>query len=379
MTVKFISALTQRLANVRMPRALAGCIIAVILAGCSSGSPEAPADDDNSDDGYALYFKISLPTASSRASDNSDWGEYSPAETGDEFENRIYTETIRLHIYSFDDSGNPHFISSVKPTEIVPGTTIEDYVFKVSLTDITYPIYEKGRLRVMMTANCDTGSDISTSGNGLTYSSADLKTKGIPFFGIATIPYPVYGENPVTIELLRACAKIEIEMSAEMLAKGYYIREGSTCGSPEAGVNLSGYVLPDGWETAASTASLTHSGCLRPFTGSTGVAGDFDTQPAENGGLKKIRIYLPELKNGTGNDERYITLNYYNPDVDYPKETSTRLYFRTYTNGGATNSSPIDIIRNHIYRYTIKGVTSNQFDYAVCQWGEAVSGDINFQ
>ena len=379
MTLSPIPAYRPHLPNARLWRALAGWLLAIILTGCSHGAicdePEEPAVKE----GYELYFKLRLAKASRATDDDYHWENFRPSEEGDEFENRIDLNSIRIHIYSVDGT-TPTFIRSVIP-EMTPGDSLEDYVFKINLEDISYPIYER-KLRVMMTANCAM-DDISKSSD-LTYNYKDLPEKGIPFFGVTTIDFPFYGENPVNIDLLRACAKIEIEMSGDLIDEGYYIRPGSSCnGGTNASAKFTeyGYVLPNGWNTASSTGKMLHSGSLREYGTSRSTLDAFSTKDINSNQYSKIWIYLPEVKNGTDRNERYITLNYYNPTgrTNNQRNASVTLYFRNYSEGSSVEGTQYDIVRNHIYRYTIAGIaTTPTILYAVSQWDERISGDINF-
>lgn len=224
--------------------------------------------------------------------------------------------------------------------------------------------------KMMVLANC---TDITLGANStyadvqaLPYDGATSPSQ-IPMWGIQTInntPITVGARNELNdIDLLRAMAKVEVIMAAEG-----YTMENIILNR----YNTKGYCAPglgeSTWADVGATADLATESCVNYNTTATG---EVLTVAGTN---KRIEFYIPECANSTENPlSMYVNIKKGTTDVD-ANLTDANLYFKDYT-----DDAPFNIVRNHIYRYTITAVkTGFDLKLTVAPWTD-VQQSFNYE
>lgn len=224
--------------------------------------------------------------------------------------------------------------------------------------------------KMMVLANC---ADITLGANStyanvqaLAYDGATSPSQ-IPMWGIQTIntPITVGARNELSdIDLLRAMAKVEVIMAAEG-----YTMENIILNR----YNTKGYCAPglggSTWAAVGATADLATEGCTNYYT--TATAENLTVAATDN---KKVVFYIPECENTTATPlSMYVNIKKGTTDVD-ANLTDAKLYFKNYS-----DNAPFNIVRNHIYRYTITAVkTGFDLKLTVAPWTE-VTENFNYE
>ena len=282
-------------------------------------------------------------------------------EIGTGFENRILPESLRIEIYTTDntyigevedliywainDDGTRYQFRGRVPVELLDNAA--------TLTEGTTPNY-----KFMVMANCDRGDKATIA---YEFDDLDPQTGAIPMWGVKQVDISDLLNDRVqelgVISLLRAAAKVEVIVDEAL----------SDCTINEASINYhnrQGYVLPGGWDSAVSTESLDRDGVLRGYR-------SVHTDPhmffeVEEG--RKFVLYLPEYDNTLFADyEAKVSVN-----LDYDSKTlnfPNALQFKTYVNGQPTGATS-NIVRNTIYRFRITKIDTGGLvlNYEVADW-----------
>lgn len=221
-------------------------------------------------------------------------------------------------------------------------------------------------------------------GEKIKVNGKEVEFKAIPMYGVGEVsfaetmkdynPANASMENPLalrgtdgselSIPVLRSMAKIRVKVDQEKL-KDRNVEIQSLSISRHA---TAGYVVPRGWNTTSSVASLTTYSSFNPNT-DLKYREEGCTHTSKDETKKSIRIYLPETLNcnNDGNEESdpiEMTIRYtLDGDGNDVKE------HKFYLTDGAFDSSNTakhwDIFRNTVYDFIIEGV-------------EAASGNLNF-
>lgn len=318
--------------------AFAALLSLLLLASCSRNDEVAVAEGEEGKVYVTLTLSINGEEVGSRATWNS---EQDTDEEGVGWENKI--DDLQILIYD----ANNNYVGKVEDLiQLLDGRYSGTLSSDAEWTGNT-------NYKIMAFANCpsiDNPSNIST----LDYTRANVSY--IPMWGVTTTTFdltPGESDDIGSIDLLRAMAKVEVFMDAE----GYTIDKISVDKS-----NTQGYCLPKGYDSVSETEQLDMEGTdpasFHPFT-------TFENPPIKKEQDGKYYIYLPEYKNTeTSAAKIQVTVN---------RETY-ELEFKNYENGTPTGA-PYDIVRNHIYRYTITGVNDGEltFEYRVLLWDEVES------
>ena len=331
--------------------------MAFALVGCNTifEHGDCPMMDEPHDVNFVLA--IDSPTAT-RAS----WDDAAATdELGVGFENRIMASSLRVSIYTADNL----YIGDVEGLEYWPITedgsryqfhgTVPLALLEHASTLATGVAPE---YKFMVYANCAEGD-----GATITYGFDDLDmTSGaIPMWGVKQVDISNLLDRRVqelgTISLLRAAAKVEVLVDEAL----------TDCTIDGASINYhnrSGYVLPEGWDSATATTSLDRDGVIREYR-------QVHTTPhalteVESG--RRYIMYIPEYSNTLFPDfEAKISVNvtYNSTAMEFPDA----LQFRGYTAGRPTGEVS-DIVRNTIYRFRITEVKSGALvlNYEVADW-----------
>ena len=310
-----------------------------------------------------VVFTLALNNNGSRAITNPNWGKTYDNEDGVGVDNLI--NNLQVLFFGNDEDGN--YIGKVQNAIFYEQSTgVYEFIGEISIdagyvttnTDGTLSLNAK----MMVLANC---ADITLDANStyanvqtLAYDGATSPSQ-IPMWGIQTIntPITVGARNELNdIDLLRAMAKVEVIMAAKD-----YTMENIILNS----YNTKGYCAPEldesTWAAVRATADLATEGCTNYNT--TATDEDLRVDATNN---KKVVFYIPECANSTDNPlSMYVNIKKGTTDVD-ANLTDANLYFKDYT-----DDAPFNIVRNHIYRYTITTVNDGidlEFTLNVAPW-----------
>lgn len=323
-----------------------------------------------------VTFTLSMEgaqTRSTRADDGHTWGDNLdnvtgndyPEIIGNDFENRIKAESLRVLIFTSEgaykgDVGNLTYFT------IGGNTASSEYQFLGEISDVE--LTTETEYRFMIAANGTLPADITTIGDvlftGFTDTDISYPNGFIPMWGVLTktVTLDTY-QDLGTIHLLRAAAKVEVCLAQQLIDEGFTLLD--------VFVNNyapSGYWFPNNWNRVGCTLDLFHlgdgntPGAYRPYSGTSNIAKYFvdDAGQSTYDTSKKLTngfIYLPEFDNTT-NTAANISLKL--------KDGSGKIYefpnsieFKDYVDGKATGI-PYNLVRNHYYQYTITQVNNGE-------------------
>lgn len=330
--------------NFSLHIAFAALLSLLSFASCSRNDEVAVAEGEEG----KVYVTLTLSINGEEVGSRATWENNDNLNAGDKWENTI--DDLQIRIY---EATTNKYVGKVD--DLVP---LMENKYSGTLSKATWQA--NTNYKVMVFANCpliDESVDIST----LSYSHTDIdKIDYIPMWGVTTAQFnltPGVSEQIGEIKLLRSMAKVEIIMNAD----GYTIDNIAVDKS-----NTQGYCLPKGYDSVSETEQLDMEGTdpasFHPFT-------TFENPPIKKGQDGKYYIYLPEYKNTeTSAAKIQVTVN----------SETYELEFKDYENGTPTGA-PYDIVRNHIYRYTITGVSDGKLiiKYKAMPW-ELVESKIGY-
>lgn len=300
----------------------------------------------------SFILSLSNATEGTRAT----WNDPYDSQKATAYENRIDPASLQVLIY--DSENKPHKVTILSYTQTTPGGN--EYTFIGSVTDDL----PQGTYKLMVFANADPVDGVDDLGK-LSYSydnaAFNNQTWLIPMWGVGTYDLNLVKGERVTLEapiyLLRAMAKVEILLAPEI--QNQYNIESATLSR----YNTEGFVTPQDYATVANTKELEQETGTNNITTFNPKAGAGTGNPAFllSGDNKTATLYIPEYANTAGN-EATISLTLSNDG-----DKSYTLYFREY-DGGQPTGTAHDIVRNHIYRYTVKKAEELQIQYTVCPW-----------
>lgn len=172
--------------------------------------------------------------------------------------------------------------------------------------------------------------------------------KYLPMWGVKKVAFTLAAgkrKDFSDIDLLRAVAKVKVNLSNEMKNNGWIIHSMKLFN-----YNNKGYCMPGKYTDCEQTASLTH----KEFSHF------YDTK--QSGGITltdNVPIYLPEYQNnGKDNADKCIiklklAKNRIVERDDSGKEKEYTLRFIDYTDSGTEGTTINDIVRDHYYIFEV--------------------------
>ena len=318
-----------------------------------------------------VVFRLAVDDAvGSRAT----WGEnYTQGNANVPFDTRINLDGLQVVVYDANNryigkaenvlywsvSGNENENSEVDANGNVTNAN-EEYQFVGDLSNLL--LTEGTSYKFMVFANCPIVENGSL-GN-LIYDVDDIAYDSgfIPMWGVTnkTLTSDEL-QDLKTIDLLRAVAKVEVIVDDKINA--------SISDVNLTRYNKMGYCLPKDYANVLSTRELTLDGCMNEYRLMQSVGKAFIQVANE----PKYFIYVPEYDNMLPADE-YTQISLKVNDIVYD------IQFTEYENGVSTGER-FDLVRNHIYRYTITDVkTSGQLvvRYEVADWKKGDIWELDF-
>lgn len=183
----------------------------------------------------------------------------------------------------------------------------------------------------------------------------EANPKYLPMWGVKKVSFTLTAgklQDFSDIDLLRAVAKVKVNLSNDMKKNGWSIHSMRLIN-----YNGKGYCMPIKYAECEQTASLTHE------------AFEHFLDSKQTGGITmndNVPIYLPEYQNnGRGDaDKCVIKLKLYsNGNIerdDSGKEKEYTLRFIDYTDKGAESTTTNDIVRDHYYTFEVYKGTNGQ-------------------
>ena len=177
----------------------------------------------------------------------------------------------------------------------------------------------------------------------------EAKPKYLPMWGVQKVAFTLAAgkrQDFPDIDLLRAVAKVKVNLSNEMKNNGWSIYSMQLIN-----YNDKGYCMPEKYAECEKTASLTHKE-FEHFLDSKQTVG---ITMKDN-----VPIYLPEYQNtGKDNAEKCIiklkleSKGKVELDDASGKEKEYTLRFIDYTDTGAEGTTINDIVRDHYYTFEV--------------------------
>lgn len=320
-------------------------------------------------DGSTAQVAFTLKLDKAQPATRTTWGDDYDSQAGEGYENRI--DQLQVVLYSKDNAAYPlhNLWQETSSTQDEENT----YTFVGNIDTNGDDSPKAGQYKIMVFANCEDISEENNLGN-LTYQYTYTDSEAdpaIPMWGVTTTTLnltPGEREEIGNIDLLRAVAKVEVQLQDNNDTQGF-----SLTGVTISTANTQGYCLPLDYDKVRTTAALnreeeTDITTFHPYPNSATTTDLAFT----NDGNNTYTLYLPEYDNGTGNTP--ATLSVTVADGDGQEETYT-LEFKNYTNGQPTGEA-YNIVRNHLYRYTITKIDNGQLtvQHQVMPWDKVTSG-----
>lgn len=176
----------------------------------------------------------------------------------------------------------------------------------------------------------------------------EANPKYLPMWGVQKVAFTLAAgkrQDFSDIDLLRAVAKVKVNLSNEMKNNGWSIHSMRLFN-----YNNRGYCMPEKYAECEQTASLTHEE----------FSHFYDTK--QSGGITmkdNVPIYLPEYQNKGKEDADKCVIKLklnYKGNVerdDSGKEKEYTLRFIDYTDQGAEGTTTNDIVRDHYYIFEV--------------------------
>lgn len=331
-------------------------LLAVLaLASCNS-IMEDENIVQNDDAARSVMFTLSIDDASRQTraawSDNYVTGE----ETS--FDNRISLDGLQVFIFTADN----RYIGKVANLMHYWSDDDNSYHFAGEITDMLLTAGNTYKIVVM--AN---NPGYATNIEGMYYNLSDIAYPSgyIPMWGVSSFELNAEQLQHIgDISLLRAAAKIEVDLS-EVLANEGYKLEAVTINH----YNESGFCAPNGWNTANKTNNLDQENCLRPYhSHKTGALPFYEVITD-----KVYSLYIPEfnvIHNADARPKLSVTLSDGSETI---YNFADAIQFGQYNDDGfpIDGADMYNIVRNHIYRFTISGISKGlEIKYSVAQWDE---------
>lgn len=213
-------------------------------------------------------------------------------------------------------------------------------------------------------------NDTGIAGKSFGY---EANPKYLPMWGVKKVSFTLTAgkrQNFSDIDLLRAVAKVKVNLSSKMKSDGWSIYSMQLFN-----YNDKGYCMPGKYTDCEQTASLTHEE-LEHFFNSRQTSGITMTDD--------VPIYLPEYQNNgqVDADKCIIKLKLARNGIveqdDSGNEKEYTLRFIDYTDKGTEGTTTNDIVRDHYYIFEVyKGSNGqNLVKLTVKKWNVREHGEI---
>ena len=317
---------------------------------------------------HAVMFTVALDQQRTKA----PWSDSYDSQTGVPFDYRIIPEELRVVVYA-EDGTRVGVLQDLGYWPINEAHTEFQFVGQLPPEFVEHfnANHDKPNYRFMVLANC---GDHSSGEEYISYSQAQLDptaaNSAIPMWGVLQREVtPLLNDSSLdlgTIWLLRAAAKIEVNLSENEKSKGTKINSATL-----KYYNQTGYVLPSGALSAADTRNLDQDNCFRGYRH---AAVNLPFYKDEETGC--VYVYVTEYNNMDYSGER----NKISLDFNIKGQNKTfedAISFCNYSSGKPVDNSHYNIVRNHIYEFEILSIAGDNLvlNYEVADWDAENWGD----
>ena len=326
-------------------------VLGMLAASCSQ-------DADNptqGEEGRKVQVTFTLATGGQGAYSRTTWEGYDGDGTsdvtsvygGEAFDNKIDPDQLQVWICKAD-------CTPLAKVERLLHTKESDNTYKFTGT-FKATINESSNYKVMVFANCPEITTLPTSSTATTMMKempATGNIDAIPMWGVQQISGADLLEEiqDIKIYVLRALAKVEIALSADMISAGEYTLHSASFKKYNKNINC----IPNGFASVAATTELG-TGTANTTSGTTTTYAGFNpnaSSPQE--GLSFITItagqklvaYVPEYDNNDG--KLAMTVNVLKSGESTPTAYDVPFKF--------SDTAVKDVIRNYYYTYSITEV-----------------------
>lgn len=213
-------------------------------------------------------------------------------------------------------------------------------------------------------SEADLQKDYNDTGIAQKSFGYEANPKYLPMWGVKKVSFTLTAgkrQDFSDIDLLRAVAKVKVNLSSEMKNNGWSIHSMQLIN-----YNDKGYSMPEKYAKCEQTASLTHEE-FEHF---------YESKKTEPITMKDdVPIYLPEYKNTGRNDADKCVIKLKlerNGEVEQESgnEKEYTLRFIDYTDNGGEGTTINDIVRDHYYTFEVYKGTNGQnlVKLTVRQW-----------
>ena len=198
------------------------------------------------------------------------------------------------------------------------------------------------------------------------YQKLDPRNEGssIPMWGVMTVDLsPILSESnhkiPNPLWMLRSAAKIEVQLSQALKDKGTEITSATM-----KYYNVEGYVAPANWYSFSDTHEVDCEKAINVYRHAA-----VNLPLIKDGATGNYYVYMPEYDNQNYPGERNkisLTMIHNGEEVLFEDVIS----FCDYSDGVVVENTDYNIVRNHIYRFTIRSIAGSNLvlEYTVADW-----------
>lgn len=390
--LRLINAM-KRLPVAVQARALTALLAALSCVSCSKEALVSFGEEDGMQP-LNVIFRMAIPMDASTVdsqeyNDDQTWGDDYNQENALSAENRILWDDFSVAFFSENDNSYIGHLRDIHCINLLPGVDMATYECKGVLTttedmkaeELVEKLRSSGKVRTLVIANVKT--EQKTLEAGISGADAGLGAMEYSCNGLFNIDFPAIPMWGMTtndfsgltlgksidlgkVALLRSVAKVEVLVSDELQqASENTIKLTSVSVSR---MNTTGYVLPGNWNNIDKTENLKFSETLRIPEPATKEE-DKTFSVRDDG---RVLFYLPECRNGSGDDEIVLTVNYTVED----EAREGIIHLCDYSNGNPDRENLWDVVRNHLYRYIITNSGEIKFMVEVHPWDEVEIPEI---
>lgn len=373
--IRYAGGLSKFLIAIAM--AWLGCIALVSCDQRETDGAEAQAEANIT---LTLCLKGTDENSSTRAGASSDKqlssrGEDAGTENTDsEMENRIVFS--RFHVVFYDDN---HRMAGVlqKMVLIHMGGNIYQLTGTLPVSNkVLVGNHFEGKMVVYANFNMseeDLQKDYNADAIALKAFDYEANPKYLPMWGVRKVSFTLTAgkrQDFSDVDLLRAVAKVKVNLSNEMKKNGWSIHSMQLIN-----YNNKGYCMPKEYAEFEQTASLTHEE----------FSHFYDSNQSGNITMTEgVPIYLPEYENKGRKDADKCVIKlklFRNGTVEKDNSGNEKEYtlrFINYTDDGAEGTTINNIVRDHYYTFEVyKGSNGqNLVKLTVRKWNVREHDDI---
>lgn len=338
----------------------------LLFPACTGGKEDIPSAGDGK---MQVVFTLAMNMNASGS--RGTWEVNTPSDIGNDLDNRIGADGLKVLLYE----KNGTYIDQVRNLAYyrTADENIYQFIGDISLSQ------QMSDVKVGVFANCGenglTGNLLSNLQTTLGFEVTAAIPESIPMWGVKDVNLnlqPGTRQDLGDIHILRAMAKVEVELDGSLVEQGYAL---NSVAFPEGSYNNSGWCMPavTDWNSLTDTRLLDTEAVLNVQTGSDTKKSLLFVLSEKN---TSSVAYVPEFKAGTDGPVMKIKLEKDGTAQD--KEYTVK--FAGYTDGTAGNC--MDVVRNHWYKFTITKVGQEtvtvSLQYQVMDWTQVDNGDLNF-